>query len=179
MIRVDLKSLMDAEPIKGAWISDCGFYRYALWRVWDRRLPLLVVCMLNPSTADGRKDDPTARRVIYFAKRDGYGGVLVVNLFAYRTTDPAFLRGRAYDVIVGPLNNAMIEAAILEGTTVLCGWGATEGMARSANGGTRAQDFMGYLAHVGARPVCLGRTAAGHPRHPLYVRGDQPMEEFA
>ena len=176
---VDLKAMIDAEPIKGAWLSECGTYRWALWRAWDRSLPLLPVCMLNPSTADGRQDDPTIRRLISFAKRQGYGGILVVNLFGYRTAYPTHLRAHHYDTIVGPRNNEAIEAAIGEGASVLVGWGAVDWMPRGETGITRSDDFMGYLSHVNARPLCLGRTAAGHPRHPLYVRGDQPLVEFA
>ncbi|MCR6673257.1 DUF1643 domain-containing protein [Devosia ginsengisoli] len=176
--RVDIDALIGADPIKGAWLSDSGVYRYALWRIWDRHLPRLPVCMLNPSTADGHRDDATIRRLIAFAKREGYGGIIVVNLFAFRATEPTSLRGRHYDLIVGPRNNAAIEAAIPEGSVVLCGWGAFDGMQRNGRGQTRSADFMGYLAHVEARPLCLGRTAGGSPRHPLYVRADQPMVAF-
>ncbi|MCF1744633.1 DUF1643 domain-containing protein [Paradevosia shaoguanensis] len=175
---MDLQQRIEADPIKGAWLSDCGTYRWALWRIWDRTRPILPVCMLNPSTADGRKDDPTIRRLLAFAKRDGYGGIVVVNLFAYRTSHPSLLRGRHYDIIVGPQNNAVIEAVISERSRVLVGWGAFDGVQRSARGLTRADDFLRYLGHVGAHPVCLGKTATGAPRHPLYVRGDQPMEAF-
>lgn len=178
MDHIALNALIDAEPIKGAWLSDCGTYRWALWRTWDRHVHTLPVCMLNPSTADGRKDDPTIRRLIAFAKREGYGGIIVVNLFAYRTAYPTELRGRHYDILVGPKNNEVIEAAVPERADVLIGWGAFERMPRNASGKTRSDDFLGYLAHVNARPMCLGRTAVGAPRHPLYVRGDQPMVEF-
>ena len=75
-------------PLHGAVVSDDGLYRYILTRTWDRSLPALVFCMLNPSTADATVDDPTIRKCIGFAQRLGYGGIIVVNLFAYRATKP-------------------------------------------------------------------------------------------
>lgn len=174
---IDLSSLIAAEPIKGAWISEDTVHRYALWRTWNGTLPRLTVCMLNPSTADARKDDPTIRRLISFAAREGYGGLLVVNLFAYRTAHPSELCGRGYSVIVGPENNAIVEAAIPEGSKVLLGWGAFHWGV--AGGRTRRDDVLGYLRHVGASAFCLGLTSSGEPRHPLYIRSDQPFVEFA
>jgi hypothetical protein len=79
---------MIAEMLREAEISEDGKYRYALMRMWDDK-PLMMFCMLNPSTADATKDDPTIRRCIGFAKDRGYGGIYVVNLMAYRATDPA------------------------------------------------------------------------------------------
>jgi hypothetical protein len=77
-------TLFDAAPVatSGAVLSDCGQYRYRLWRVWDDCLPLMVFVMQNPSTATADADDPTIRKCIGFAKRHGYGGVSVRNVFA-------------------------------------------------------------------------------------------------
>ena len=77
---------------KGATISECGLYRYSLTRVWDDVLPMCIFVMLNPSTADADIDDPTIRRCINFAKREGCGSLMVVNLFAYRATSPADMK---------------------------------------------------------------------------------------
>ena len=74
--------------MKGAVISDCKRYRYRLWRIWNGSQSRLVFVMLNPSTADGEQDDPTIRKCVGFAERLGYGGIEVVNLFAWRATDP-------------------------------------------------------------------------------------------
>jgi hypothetical protein len=73
---------------KGAVISECGRYRFQLWRIWDETKPLVLWIMHNPSTADENYDDPTIRRVISFSKSWGYGGVYVGNLFPYRSTNP-------------------------------------------------------------------------------------------
>jgi hypothetical protein len=76
--------------IMGAVMSDESppLHRYWLWRIWSRSLPILVVCMFNPSTADARDDDPTIKRLCAFARAWGYGGILVINLRSYRTADP-------------------------------------------------------------------------------------------
>lgn len=79
------------EQLRGAVISDDGRYRYRLWRTWAPELPRMAWIMLNPSTADAEVDDPTIRRCVGFAKREGCGGIEVVNLYAYRSTDPSVL----------------------------------------------------------------------------------------
>ena len=73
---------------KAAILSDDGRYRYLLERQWDER-PRMAWCMLNPSTADANIDDQTIKRCIGFAKREGFGGIIVVNLMAFRATSPA------------------------------------------------------------------------------------------
>lgn len=87
---------------KTAIISDCGRYRYQLGRTWSDG-PIARFIMLNPSTADATEDDPTIRRCISFAKREGAGAISVVNLFAFRATKPADMM-KATDPI-GPENN--------------------------------------------------------------------------
>lgn len=173
-----LQESMLSSPFAGAWISDRGVYRYALWRRWDAAAPMLVVCMLNPSTADASKDDPTIRRLVSFADRDGYGAILVVNLYAYRTAHPTELRGRPYEAVVGPENNDLFEAAITQGSTVLLGWGAADWQSIDGDR-TRRNDVIKFVSHAEAIPVCLGLTASGEPRHPLYVRGDVPFQPYA
>src|SRR5262249_62207047 len=72
-----------------AGFSRCGRYRYWLTRTWDAARPAVCWLMLNPSTADAARDDPTIRRCIGLARRWGHGGIVVVNLFAWRAPDPA------------------------------------------------------------------------------------------
>lgn len=74
-----------------AKISDCGNYRYSLSRIWDKDKEKVMFLMLNPSTADANENDPTIRRCMGFAKSWGYGGLLVGNLFQYRSTNPDHL----------------------------------------------------------------------------------------
>lgn len=74
--------------IKDAILSEDRKYRYILSRTWDETKPTVLFIGLNPSTADENEDDPTIRRCIIFAKSWGYGGLIMANLFAFRTTNP-------------------------------------------------------------------------------------------
>lgn len=150
----------------GATISADGRYRYKLWRRWsvDHDCPSWVPAfvMLNPSTADGDRDDPTIRRCVGFARGWGYKGVDIYNLFAYRATDPSDL-ARARD-IVGPENGKYLRE-IFGRQVIVAAWGAHP-VARD-----RAQRLVAAASPM-ACLSCLGVTASGAPRHPLYVRAD-------
>ena len=149
-----------------AVISDDGRYRYILLRYWSER-PLMVWCMLNPSTADARQDDSTIRRCIHFASRDGFGGIHVVNLMAYRATDPQ--KCLIQQDPIGSENDDYLEKAAKMATYgVVCAWGA------------KAPDEIVRrgLHHLGDDLRCLGMTKNGSPRHPLYVAGLQPFVKW-
>lgn len=147
-------------PYSAAVISDCGRYRYELIRRWGND-PMLEFIMLNPSTADANKDDPTIRRCIGFAKRWGYGALVVRNLYAYRATSPTILA--AADDPIGPLNAAYLGNNIAHCTVVA--WGANPAVAGWLQG--YPYDITKSLRRP--RFVCLGLTTKGHPRHPLYI----------
>ena len=136
-----------------------GEYRYTLTRVWDSALPMITFVLLNPSTADEVELDPTLRRCVGFAKREGYGGMMIVNLYAFRTKDPKVMLA-AIDP-VGPENDRVL--ANVTGT-VVAGWGTNADPARVAQ-------VLALLPQLHA----LGVTKGGHPRHPLYVRADAPL----
>lgn len=160
---------------KSANISDCGRYRYGLERRWDRGAYPLPIIMLNPSTADASIDDPTIRRCMTFARRDGFGGIAVANLFSFRATSPEAMKA-APDPI-GPDGiealDVLLSTAASVNVPVLAAWGA-HGTYRD-----RANEVIVSARDWGARLVCLGTTKDGHPRHPLYVRSDQPFIPFA
>ena len=158
---------------KTAVISDCKKYRYRLTREWADG-PLLVFVMLNPSTADADIDDPTIRRCVGFAKRECYQGIEVVNLFAFRSTNPKYLK--TVDNPYGHGNFDALGGAILGASLtqshVICAWGAHP---IAINAGKALID----RAKKAKVPLfCLGRTQRGFPRHPLYVPANQPMEAF-
>lgn len=162
----------DAREIeKAAVISDCGLYRYSLTRKWGEA-PLLPFIMLNPSTADAQIDDPTVRRCIGFARREDTGGIIIVNLYAFRSASPQAL-WKASDPI-GPDCDLWIAHAAIESKPlpIICAWGAHAREDRWAD--------VAFNLNICARRrlVCLGRTREGKPRHPLYVRADQPLEPF-
>lgn len=141
-----------------------GAYRYTLIRTWDAAGPRIAFCLLNPSTANARRDDPTIRRCLGFARAWGYGSLEVVNCFALRATDPREL-ARAADPI-GPANDAAIRRAARRAAMTVAGWGAHGALLG------RGQRVRGLLGRAGTPVVCLGTTAAGHPRHPLYLPAD-------
>jgi hypothetical protein len=139
-----------------AFISRCGRYRYALWRRWAPGAQVLFV-MLNPSTADQQKDDPTIRRCIGFAVSWGYGALAVGNLFAFRTPSPSILRQAAHPV--GRANDRWLRRLAAESSRVIAAWG---------NQGSflgRDAQVCGFLGPLYALSV----TQQGQPRHPLYV----------
>jgi len=100
----------------GAVFSPCRKWRYLLWRQWDASKPAANFLMLNPSTADESKLDPTCARARDYAERWGYGALIVTNVFGWRATDPTDMKA-AKDP-VGPGNDAAIVRArriVLEG----------------------------------------------------------------
>lgn len=111
--------------IKDATVSACGVYRYFLSRKWDPLKPTAPFVMLNPSTADAYEDDPTIRRICNYAKRWGFGGIQVVNLYALRVTDSKLLFQLGVDPI-GPKNNRMLRRVLNTFPQVFCAWGATD-----------------------------------------------------
>lgn len=149
-----------------AVLSDCELYRYSLTRCWDLGNTRADVAwiMLNPSTADAEVDDATIRRCIGFSKREGYGGLVVVNLFALRSTNPRNLR-HAEDP-VGPDNRAHILRTALHADRVICAWGTWGAM----HG--RGHEMLHQLYGWGIVPWHFGKTANGHPKHPLRLRKD-------
>lgn len=149
-----------------AWFSQDRRYRYMLTRRWSDPHAWMTFLMLNPSTADAFADDPTIRRCISFAKREGCGGLDVLNLFAWRATDPKALRECPDPV--GPDNDHVIRGHA-RNSLVVAAWGAN-GTLRG-----RSREVAALLAAEGVRLKCLGVTADGSPRHPLYVRADAPL----
>lgn len=155
-----------ADMAAGAASADVrGDYRYKLTRTWDPGAEPLVFILLNPSTADASQDDPTIRRCMGFAKRWGFGSIVVVNLYAYRATKPRDML--AVDDPIGPDNDRIIAEAV-EGNTVVAAWGTNARPERVA-------EVLQLIPRT-AELLALEITKDGHPRHPLYVLGEaQPV----
>lgn len=150
---------------KNASIDNTQKYRYWLLREWDVTLPKMVFVMLNPSTADANIDDPTIKRCISFAKDSGYGSIQVVNLFAFRATDPKEIKNKEIDPI-GEKNNTYILRTCKDADLVIAAWGEN-GKFKSRNAFVES-----LICKEGIDLYCLGLTKEGYPRHPLFVRGD-------
>jgi len=161
----------------GALISDCNAFRYRLWRRWDKFDQVhttLPIVMLNPSTADGSEDDATIKKCVGFADRHGFTGIEVVNLFAYRATDPLDMRRAGYPV--GPLNDAQVRHVLntYGGNGFLCAWGAFSSKEVIA----RVNFVRATAEELGVMPLVLETTQAGHPKHPLYISYKKSMAKF-
>lgn len=144
----------------GATFSPCRTYRYHLWRAWSDA-PRAVFLMLNPSTADETVNDPTVERCERRARNGGYGGLVVVNLFALRSTDPAALYEHADPV--GPDNDEHIAKSCQNAGIVVCAWGTHGKHAK------RADYVRSLLYYFDVVTHCLGENKDGSPKHPLYV----------
>lgn len=144
---------------RGAIFDTTGQYRYTLWRSWRKRGKCIAFIMLNPSTADATKDDPTIRRCITFAQAWGYVSVEVVNLFAYRTTTPQHLKTIADPI--GTDNDAYILQASQRSHRLVYAWGNW--------GSLLGRDRQVQTLLQGLEIGCLGINRNGQPRHPLYL----------
>lgn len=162
----------DVQLLGEALHSPCGRYRYAVARWWDTAAAPLVVIGLNPSIADASQSDPTLTRVCVRARMWGYGGVVIGNLFALISTDPAGLR-EAEGGPVGLRNDTVLEHFARAGYPVLAAWGA--------HGGLDGRDAIvkRKLREWGAELYVLALTKGGHPGHPLYLPYRLPLQRWA
>lgn len=161
---------------RSAVISPCGRYRYRLDRVWDPAGCIACWIMLNPSKADGEIDDPTVVRITRFSQDFGCGGLIGVNMFAWRATDPRELSSATDPV--GPDADRHIMDALAESSLVVCAWGGSgpKGLAPG-----RAWEILRMIERSGHVPMALAKTKAGAPRHPLYLKRDlrpRPLAEL-
>jgi len=148
-----------------AVLSDDRTYRYRLTRTWDTEKPTVALIMLNPSTADETADDPTIRRCLDYAKRWGYGTLVVGNLFALRATDPSELTD--HDAPIGPENDSHLQEICDEAEKVVVAWGT--------NGTVEGRERE-VAVLLDADLYALNTTKDGHPNHPLYQPKDAELE---
>ena len=153
--------ITDIYETTGAVFDDLRNYRYALWRIWDKSKPVCTFIMLNPSTADDIKNDPTVTRCINYAKSWGFGTLYVRNIFALRSTDPKALL--KHPDPVGQFNDAYIVEAAQYAKVTVVAWG-THGRIMK-----RGEIVLDKLHRCGFPVYCLGLTKCGQPRHPLYL----------
>lgn len=140
-------------------LSACRQYRYCLWREWDMANPKYALFIgLNPSTADEMEDDPTIRRCVNYAKQWGYGALCMVNLFAYRATEPALMKIHAAPV--GVENDRWLVELAKDAAVIVAAWG------RDGTHMNRNEEVKRLLA---GKLSCLKKTSDGHPGHPLYL----------
>jgi len=154
-----------------AIFSECQRYRYGLSRVAYPEKKTLMYVLLNPSTADAQKNDPTVARCWVRARNLGYGQMLIGNLFAIRSADPRDIFKESDPV--GPDNDTYLVIMAAAAHTIILGWG-NEGAYRG-----RSKQVVKLLRENYARPLyCLHMNGSGMPKHPLYLRYDLPLIEF-
>ena len=112
--------------LKKAIISECNLYRYELHRIWDKSKPKVLFIMLNPSTADAMNDDATTIRCVNYAKRWGFGSMMIGNIYPYRAKSPRRLTawktfGERYSVFKE--NQQHVEMMIDTADLIVCAWG--------------------------------------------------------
>ncbi|WP_338593230.1 DUF1643 domain-containing protein [Shewanella khirikhana] len=146
------------EKPSDAVISSCQQYRYALTRVWEAEKPYVTFIGLNPSTADASLDDPTIRRCIGFAERWGYGGLVMVNLFAYRATVPSVMMAATDPV--GVNNDEWLKSFANNAGVVVAAWGNHGAFMQRS---TKVCELLPNLHY-------LKLNGSGEPAHPLYLK---------
>ncbi len=167
-----IRKHQNGETASEAVYSVCETFRYSLSRIWSPSTRKILFIMLNPSTACEQRNDPTIERCERRARRLGFGGIKVCNIFAFRATDPKYLR-TAGDAI-GPDNDAVIVDGCNWADKIVCAWG---------NHGEfldRGREVGNALRRRGHALYRLGssNTARGHPRHPLYRPYDEAIEKW-
>ena len=154
----------------GALFSKCRRWRYLLWRCWDESKPAANFLMLNPSTADELKLDPSCTRARNYAEKWGYGALIVTNIFGWRSTDPSVLK--AVKDPVGRGNDAAILKAAREAKLVVCAWG------EHGRHLERGEKVKAMLRGQDIALHSLRLNASGHPAHPLYLPSSLMPTEF-
>jgi len=151
---------------KNATFSNCRTYRYSLSRIWDKKKKLVLFIGLNPSTADEKVDDPTIRRCVNYVQNWGYGGLMVVNLFAYRATAPSSLKKVKYPI--GKDNDKYIMVLSKKADITVAAWGN--------NGKLYSRDKQVF--DLIPSLMCLKFNKSGQPAHPLYLSKNLKLTKF-
>lgn len=151
-----------------AYLSDDRVYRYWLLRVWDESLPINCICGVNPSTADERENDPTIRKDIGFSARQGFGGLLKVNLSAFRSTDPK----PAHHALIGDENSAKhIRKYFAQ-------FGAQQFTAAWGRNGKYFDCQAKAILREFPEALCFGKNPDGTPRHTLMLPYSTQLVKF-
>jgi hypothetical protein len=151
-----------------AYFSPDRKNRYWLLRIWDDSLPINCSCGVNPSTADEKENDPTIRKDIGFSGRQGFGGLLKVNVSAYRSTDPRGMRSK-------PIGDENTPAHLRQYFNQFNAKQFTAAWGR--NGRYLEHHVLAILSEF-PDAVCFGRNPDGTPRHTLMLPYSTPLERY-
>jgi hypothetical protein len=159
---------IELSGISGAQFSECGRYRYGLWRIWSAKSlnEMVMFIGLNPSTADATHNDATMRRCIAFAKRLGYGGLFMCNAYGWRSTSPKALAD--VDDPIGPENDYWLGYYRCLAGKHIAAWGSN-----------CKRDRQVAVCKLFREPIfCFGTTANGSPKHPLYLKSTMAIKPY-
>lgn len=163
--------MSDLLMTRRAVFSGCGLYRYLLEHDFGGSGPVISLGMVNPSKADGEKNDSTMTKVDGFAIRIGASLVKVWNLCALIDKDVKALRSAADPI--GRENDAYITRAIQDSDIHIVAWGPASKLPKELRGRWRA--VADVLTRAGAKPMCWGTAIDGQPRHPLMLAYATPL----
>ncbi|MBN2531874.1 MAG: DUF1643 domain-containing protein [Spirochaetales bacterium] len=136
-----------------------GNYRYYLIRRWNTKKQVLMWVMLNPSTADDENDDHTIRKIVGFSKRFNAGTAIVVNLYAYRATNPSLLFRNPKVDYIGKANDHTLKKykSFADKIVFACGTHAKP---------ERLIEVYNMLRPQYGDIYCLKKNKDGTPAHP-------------
>jgi hypothetical protein len=155
---VTQKSPVLFDPIiSGAKFSSCRKYRFVLYRIWNKALPMIMFIGLNPSKAGETNDDPTIRRVKSMAAAWGFGGVYMLNCFPYISTNPDDLN----DFGNTEENDLWLQNIAGKCTEIIFAWGNFSIVKEKG----RDKELQSMFPN--AKALIINKD--GSPRHPLYV----------
>jgi hypothetical protein len=137
----------------GAEFSECGRYRYQLWRIWDESLPKVMCIGLNPSKASTVKNDNTITILSIILKKLGYGGFYMMNMFAWISSNPKDLLS-CYDPIGD--NTVRLQDVATGCQEVIFCWGNFK----------QAEARINHVVPMFPAAKCFGHNKNGTPFHP-------------
>lgn len=135
-------------------------HRYFLERCWNKKKPALMIIGLNPSTADAINNDPTVARCINFGKTWGYGRIYMMNIFAYRATNPIIMKAAKNPI--GKENDKWLVRVAARSDMILAAWGN--------HGFYLDRDIQIITLLKKYKLFCLDKNVTGCPKHPLYCK---------
>lgn len=143
----------------GADFSECGNYRYRLWRVWNTSLQTVMCIGLNPSTANAEKNDATISILKRMLTTLRYGGFYMMNCFPYITSDPKLLK---HNPMSDEWNNNMLTVTASKCSEIIFAWGGFKVIKE------RGRDKE--LIEMFPRAKCFDKSKDGSPIHPLAMQ---------
>jgi len=173
MKQTTLFSTGTKSPTSGAYFSPDRIYRYVLWRIWDKSKPAIMFIGLNPSTADESLNDPTITRCLGFSKSWGYGSLYMLNLFAFRATDPNDMKSTSM-----PIGEENLKYLIQYAKTVdqiICAWG---NHGSYLNQSKIILDLFRKDESLFTKLYYFKLSQKGEPVHPLYQSADSKLTKY-